>query len=120
MGASNVRAALQLGDKLHERHRLVLVAMAFAALDRDDKTNGRAARLYYGGHHRLAAMLGEDPTSENELRAIRRSIAALRVAGLIEVERTSAPGRRAIYRLVLAPVGGHVQNVPRPVDSGPP
>lgn len=101
MGIANVRAALAVGSKVSAPARLTLAVMAVHALDRD--IGQYRARLYYGGPGLICASQGEYP-DEAAQRRVRRLMADLVEAGLIERLARAAPGRRAVYRLHLDPV----------------
>ena len=112
MGAKNVVAALGvLPGKLDHAPRDTLIAMAVLSLDTGRKT--AAARTYYGGWERLAAVQGMFP-NESSRRLISRHIATLVQAGLLEQIRTAAPTRTASWRLILP-----VDNSPEPVEKPP-
>lgn len=86
---------------LTPRARLVLVAMAYKALDQDTKRH--RARVYFAGHEQLRIAIFEDDgdtrTRANQLRLLRRDLAELREHGAIEVEEPAIGRRSATYRI---------------------
>jgi hypothetical protein len=106
MGARYVRAALVVEPKrLDHAARLVLVALAVRVLD--SKRGDAEPGLYFGGRYRLLGDLATMPT-RTSLRYLARQIQTLEQLGLLERESKPAPGKRAVYKLVL------------PVDNLPP
>jgi len=97
MGAGNVAAALAAStSKLPGRSRDVLYVMALHSLDKPSER--RPARVYFGGHVRLVAALGDYP-SQARMRRLRAELKTLRDAGLIEP--AGRVGRNYIYRLTM-------------------
>lgn len=108
MGAHNVSAALRAQtSKLPGQARDVLYVMALHSLD---NAGTKPARVYFGGHVRIVAALGDYPSTAR-LRRLRREIRALIGAGL--VEPAGRVGRRYQYRLTLP------EPVDNPVDNDP-
>ena len=100
MGLRLARQALAEAAKVSPTSRLVLVAMAHQALDRD--MGGQQGRLYYAGHSHICAALGIFPTTAN-LRRVRAAIAELIAAGLVARVSGGHHDRAAVYAVL--PVG---------------
>ena len=112
MGARNVVTALGIHPgKLDNAPRMTLVAMAVLSLDSPRRRT--AARTYYGGWERLAAVQGYPP-SDSARRVIARHMRTLIDAGLVTQLSRSAPGRNAEWLLNLP-----VDNPTEPVDKPP-
>lgn len=111
MGSRNVVTALGIHPgKLDNAPRLTLVAMAVLSLDAGRRRT--AARTYYGGWERLAAVQGMVPT-ESTRRLLARHMRTLVEAGLITQLSPPAPGRNATW-LVNLPVENLAESVDRP------
>lgn len=100
MGLRLARQALADAAKVSPTARLVLVAMAHQALDRD--MGSQQGRLYYAGHAFICTSLGIFPTTAN-LRRVRSAIAELIDAGLLVRVSTGHHDRAAVYKVM--PVG---------------
>lgn len=105
MGARYARAANGvMPDKLGYAPRQVLVAMALRTLDAPREN--AAAGHYYGGRFRLLGDLGQMPT-RTTLRHLAGHVQTLVDLHLIERVGHPAPGKRAVYKLLVS-----VDNLP--------
>jgi len=85
-----------VATKCSRHAQLAYVVMALVALDQD---HGKLqAGLYFGGHVRILAALGQLPT-DTRTRAMRRAIQELTDLGIVTLASRAVPGRHAVYRI---------------------
>jgi hypothetical protein len=97
MGARNVSAVFAMWKKLAPLPKVLLLGMAFQALD-SPSPEGRPARVFFGGQDTMMEYTGR---SRGQTYAALR---ALREAGAVEVMDGGRRGHRAVYRLALSPI----------------
>jgi len=130
MGIELVKAVSALGAHLPARPFKVLLRMALVALDRP--SDGRPARLYFGGWEVLAFAMGYDVPAENKADAavtarraklqeyVRLAVQQIDKAGLIDrLVEHPRDGDRQVYRLCLDPASApSIQGGSSPLERG--
>jgi hypothetical protein len=96
MGWRLAEAVLDHCPDVSYREFRLLIALALDAKD--------ATRLAMPGHERLALQCNCG------IRSVRRAMTGLTDGGLVKVVSHSAPGRRAVYEILLAPVDNSAGN----------
>lgn len=100
MGARLVTLVLMRWAQLGDAEFRLLVRMAHTALD--ERSDGRPAATYFGGHELLAATMRSDGGSMSTvLRRVRKAITNLSAAGAIERVGSARSGNNQVYRLTL-------------------
>lgn len=121
MGATNVKLVYaHWGHLAHAPHRL-LAYMALVCRDGETPT-------YWGGWEALAVGLGRMVPPESgdadtkaqrraALRAVQSCLTILKNCGALEIAKPAAPGRHAVYHLILKRRTLHPERAPLPVDN---
>ena len=99
MGARNVGSAFAMWAHLPHAPFRLLVGMALQSLDATT-SDGRPARIYFGGEDGMVDILGRSRSQMYE------TLARLREAGAVTILEAGRSRHRAVYRLNLDPFQG--------------